>query len=105
MSLDDDVPSPTAADKHQEKLWQLIVKQRLYRHNKEVLSQMDLGERIEKLSETLGSVELEYARILAAHERAMQHSVPSNGKRKADDGIDEVMEEATSSKKARVEDA
>ncbi|KAL6852063.1 putative histone acetyltransferase type b catalytic subunit [Trichoderma novae-zelandiae] len=105
MSLDDDVPSPTAADKRQEKLWQLVVKQRLYRHNKEVLSQIDVGERIEKLSETLGSVELEYARLLAAHDRALKHSVPSNGKRKAEDDTDEDMGEATSSKKARVEDA
>lgn len=101
MSLDDYVPSPTAADKHKEKLWQLIVKQRLYRHNKEVLSQIDVGERIEKLSETLGSVELEYARILAAHDRAMKHSTSSNGKRKPS----EALAEATSSKKARVEDA
>ncbi|KAL7939040.1 acyl-CoA N-acyltransferase [Trichoderma chlorosporum] len=102
MSLeDDDVPSPTAADKHKEKLWQLIVKQRLYRHNKEVLSQIDVAERIDKLAETLGSVELEYARILAAHDRAMKHSTASNGKRKPS----EALAEATSSKKARVDDA
>ncbi|KAL7789924.1 acyl-CoA N-acyltransferase [Trichoderma ceciliae] len=101
MSLDDDVPSPTAGDKHREKLWRLIVKQRLYRHNKEVLSQIDLPQRIEKLSETLGSVELEYARLLAAHDRAMKYSDPSNGKRK----LDETLAEATSSKRARVEDA
>ncbi|KAM0249030.1 hypothetical protein ACHAQJ_009198 [Trichoderma viride] len=101
MSLDDVVPSPTAADKHKEKLWQLIVKQRLYRHNKEVLSQIDVAQRIEKLSDTLGSVELEYARLLAAHDRAMKHSNPSNGKRK----LEASLAEASSSKKARVEDA
>lgn len=101
MSLDDDVPSPTAADKHKEKLWQLVVKQRLYRHNREALSQIDLADRIERLSETLGGVELEYARLLAAHDRAMKHSNSSNGKRKLDD----ALAEATSSKKARVEEA
>lgn len=101
MAFDDDVPSPTAADKHKEKLWQLIVKQRLYRHNKEVLSQIDLADRIDKLSETLGSVELEYARLLAAHDRAVKHSTPSSGKRKPN----ESLAEATSSKKAKLEDA
>ena len=47
MELDDDVPSPTKEDKHKEKLWQLLVKQRLYRHNKDVLSQIEPAERIE----------------------------------------------------------
>ncbi|GFP52239.1 histone acetyltransferase type B catalytic subunit [Trichoderma asperellum] len=101
MSLDDDVPSPTAADKHNEKLWQLIVKQRLYRHNKEALAQVDVSQRIGKLSETLSSVALEYARLLAAHDRAVKHSNQPNGKRK----LDEPSADASSSKKARVEDA
>jgi histone acetyltransferase 1 len=101
MSFDDDVPFPTAADKHKEKLWQLIVKQRLYRHNKEALVQIPVSDRIDKLSDVLGGVELEYARILAAHDRAMKHSNPSNGKRK----LDASPAEASSSKKARVEDA
>lgn len=104
MALDDDVPSPTRADNHKERLWQLIVKQRLYRHNKDVLSQIEPNERIEKLQQTLGGVELEYARILAAYERAIKHSQPqptasTNGKRK----LEEPSE--NSSKRARVEDA
>jgi histone acetyltransferase 1 len=90
MSLEDDVPSPTTSDKHQERLWALIVKQRLYRHNKDLLSQIDTQERIEKLQETLGSVELEYARLLAAFDRAQKHSQAqssktTNGKRKVQD--------------------
>lgn len=102
MSLEDDPTAPSAADKHLEKLWQLIVKQRLYRHNKEALSQIDQSERIDKLAETLTGVELEYARILAAHDRAASHSSSPqpNGKRKLDDAEDE-----STSKKARVEDA
>lgn len=107
MGLDDDVPAATKQDKYQEKLWQLIVKQRLYRHNKDLLSQIEASERIEKLQETLGGVELEYARLLAAHSRAAEHgqssSKPvSNGKRKLE-GDDDAA--SSSSKKARVEDA
>ncbi|KAK5990068.1 Histone acetyltransferase type B catalytic subunit [Cladobotryum mycophilum] len=107
MSLEDDVPVPTKKDKHQEKLWQLVVKQRLYRHNKDVLSQIEVGERIDKLSETLSSVELEYARLLAAYERAAQHSqapaqAVANGKRKLEAS---PSKEVNNSKKARVEDA
>lgn len=75
MDLDGDVPAPTKSDKHHERLWQLFVKQRLYRHNKDVLSQIEPAERIEKLQETLNSVELEYARLLAAYERAQSHSL------------------------------
>jgi histone acetyltransferase 1 len=101
MALDDDPPAPSPADKHLERLWQLIVKQRLYRHNREALSQIDQSERIDKLQQTLTGVELEYARILAAHYRATGHNpVQSNGKRKLDDSAEE-----TTSKKARVEDA
>ncbi|GJN68978.1 histone acetyltransferase 1 [Purpureocillium lilacinum] len=104
LDLDAIVPEPTKADKHKERLWQLIVKQRLYKHNRELLAQIDQSERIEKLRETLTGVELEYARVLAAHERAMSHAETSprresNGKRKLDEA-----EAAEPSKKARVED-
>lgn len=105
MAIDDDLPKPTKADQHQEHLWRLVVKQRLYRHNKDLLSQIEVGERIDKLEETLGSVALEYARLLAAYNRAVQHTKPqssggANGKRKLADDVGEG-----SSKKARVEDA
>lgn len=104
IPLEDERPAPTQAEAHLEKLWQLVVKQRLYRHNKDVLSQVDVAERIEKLQETLVGVELAYARLLAVHDRAEKHaqgaSKPTNGKRK----IDEEEGEG-SSKRARVEDA
>ena len=105
MDFDREVPKPTKADKHQEKLWQLVAKQRLYRHNRDALSQMEPEERIEKLSEVLTGVELGNARILAAYERATKHSQPkgtpsTNGKRKMADQVPE-----SASKKARVEDA
>lgn len=100
MDLDKDVPAPTEADKHQERLWQLVAKQRLYRHNRDALSQMEPEERIEKLSEVLRGVELGNARILAMYERAIQHPQPqaSNSKRKLEDGAE------SASKKARVEE-
>ncbi|KAF4121234.1 histone acetyltransferase 1 [Geosmithia morbida] len=105
MDLDKEAPSPTSAEKYQERLWQLVAKQRLYRHNKDALSQMDSEERIEKLYEVLTGVELGNARILAAYERAIKHSKSevapaAHGKRRLDDS-----EESVSSKKVRVSDA
>ncbi|KAJ3517691.1 hypothetical protein NM208_g14670 [Fusarium decemcellulare] len=99
-----DRPSPTSADKHKEKVWQLIAKQRLYRHNKDILAEMEPSERIDRLQDTLGGVGLEYARRLAACDRATKHSQlqSTNGKRKLDE---EDNDEVSSSKKARVEDA
>ncbi|ODA80036.1 hypothetical protein RJ55_02994 [Drechmeria coniospora] len=89
LDLDEVLPQPTKADQHQARLWKLIVKQRLYRHNKDALSQIEPSERIEKLRETLTGVELEYARILAAFARAMGHAgqsqAGSNGKRKLEE--------------------
>lgn len=102
MDLEKEVPAPTKEDNHLEKLWQLVAKQRLYRHNKDFLAQLEPSERIEKLADTLAGVELANARILAAYERAIKHSQSSssaNGKRKSDD---ENAEGAN--KRPRVED-
>lgn len=107
LDLDAKVPAPTKADKHQERLWQLIVKQRLYRHNRDALSQIEPSERIEKLRETLTGVELEYARLLAAYDRVVAHSGASvqgpSGKRKLDGA--EAEAEGQPGKKMRVEEA
>jgi histone acetyltransferase 1 len=102
MDLDRETPEPTAEDKKKEKIWQLIAKQRLYRHNRDALSQLELEERIEKLSDVLAGVELGHARILAAYDRYMEHesSPTANGKRKA-----EGLEGEGSSKKPRLENA
>ncbi|KFY15478.1 hypothetical protein V492_01963 [Pseudogymnoascus sp. VKM F-4246] len=49
---------------HEYRLWCLLVKQRLYKHNKDSLIQLERGERIEKLEEAAGNVESDYARLL-----------------------------------------
>lgn len=105
MDIDGDMPEATQADKHQGKVWSLIVKQRLYRHNKDVLSQIEPHERVDKLDDTLQGVGLEYARILSALERSAKHSQSqsiANGKRKLDT---EETEQDTGSKKARVQNS
>ena len=56
---------------HEYHLWQLFVKQRLYKHNKDMLMQLDRAERIDKLDETLGAVEADYARLLRATEKRL----------------------------------
>jgi histone acetyltransferase 1 len=104
---DDKKPQrPKAVDEHEYSLWQLLVKGRLYRQHKDILGQLDLKERVEKLNETVVSVEFEYARLLAMLESRTNKSRQalengSKGKRKAEEGAEE---EATN-KKARVEDA
>lgn len=52
--------------KKEYRLWQLLTKQRLYRHNKDSLMQLDRTERIDKLEDALGNVEADYARLLRA---------------------------------------
>ncbi|EGX96865.1 histone acetyltransferase type b catalytic subunit, putative [Cordyceps militaris CM01] len=94
---DEKVPSKTATDRHLERLWQLLVKQRLYRHNRDILAQIDLPERIEKLGETLLGVELEYARLLSAH--GSSPVTTTKAKRRLDDDA-----ESTSSKRTRVDE-
>jgi histone acetyltransferase 1 len=104
MAIDDDTPAASKADQHKAKVWSLIVKQRLYRHNKDLLSQIEPAERVEKLDDTLHGVGLEYARILAAVDRSDKHEgqMAANSKRKLD--TEENVGDA-SNKKARVEDA
>ncbi|KAK7436581.1 hypothetical protein CaCOL14_006281 [Colletotrichum acutatum] len=103
---DEKKPTPTKQDKHQYRLWQLFVKQRLYRQNADVLGQLDQSERSEKLNEALVSVELEYARILDWHARwvknmAASSAEDSGSKRKSVDD----SEEQGAAKKVRVESA
>ncbi|KAL2114141.1 hypothetical protein VUR80DRAFT_447 [Thermomyces stellatus] len=93
-------PKPTAEDKHVYELWRLWVKMRLYVHNRDALGQLEHGERVEKLNETLDNVEFEYVRILSICDRRAK---VRGGARKRK--IGETEAEGTASKKARVEDA
>ncbi|KAL5351218.1 histone acetyltransferase 1 [Pseudogymnoascus australis] len=54
----------TKLRQHEYRLWCLLVKQRLYKHNKDSLIQLDRAERIDKLEEAAGNVESDYARLL-----------------------------------------
>lgn len=94
----------TKQDRQIQRKWELMVKQRLYRHNKEALVDVDAATRAEKLHETLKGIELDYARLLAAYRNAKKHASnatqsASNGKRKLDDSDD-----SQSSKKVRVDE-
>ena len=44
--------------------WRLLVKQRIYKQNKDVLMQLDRGERADKVEQTVGEVAGDYERLL-----------------------------------------
>ncbi|ESZ94902.1 hypothetical protein SBOR_4694 [Sclerotinia borealis F-4128] len=75
------LPPPGKEDEHIYHLWQLLVKQRLYRHNKDALAQLDRGDRIDKLNETLMGVEADYGRLIeAVNERCEKENPSTIGK-------------------------
>jgi histone acetyltransferase 1 len=80
-------PFELKAKEHEYYLWRLFVKQRLYRHNKDSLIQLDRAERIDKLEEVLDNVEADYARLLRTLDQRSNKSAnrtdDSNGKRLA----------------------
>ena len=90
------------AQNHELALWRLLVKMRVYRHNKDALGQLEVGERIQKLHETVLSVEFDYARLLAKAAASTRNELVGNGKRKL--GSSDLDESSNDSKKARVED-
>ncbi|KAH8594859.1 acyl-CoA N-acyltransferase [Bisporella sp. PMI_857] len=70
------------AKEHEYHLWQILVKKRLYRHNKQALAQLDRTERIDKVDQALGAVEADYARLLLSFdERSKPKARATNGKR------------------------
>ncbi len=52
--------------------WRLVVKQRLYKHNRDQMMQLDRLDRIDKLEEVLGNVEGDYLRLLRGVESRSQ---------------------------------
>ncbi|KAK4040905.1 acyl-CoA N-acyltransferase [Parachaetomium inaequale] len=115
--------SATAEQEHEYRLWRLMLKKRIYKHNKDALGELEIPERIAKLEETVSSVEFDYARLLIRAEEQLKdraeeqlknggeeqkkigaataaaNGSAANGKRKAAEDGDEPV-----SKKARVED-
>lgn len=59
----------TKRSKFEYRLWCLLAKQRLYKHNRDTMVQMPKEERVEKLEETLYGVEMDYVRLLRKLER------------------------------------
>lgn len=49
--------------------WRLLVKQRVYKKNKDVLIQLDRRERIDKVEQTVGEVAGDYERLLRGMEK------------------------------------
>ncbi|PQE19091.1 histone acetyltransferase type b catalytic subunit protein [Rutstroemia sp. NJR-2017a BBW] len=71
------LPPAKKEDKQIYDLWRILVKQRLYRHNKDALAQLERGERIDKLDETLRGVEADYGRLIKAVDERVQKEVRS----------------------------
>ncbi|GAP86511.1 putative histone acetyltransferase type b catalytic subunit [Rosellinia necatrix] len=92
-------PPAPKADQKVYSLWRLLLKQRLYRRNVLILSELDQTERIIKLNETVNNVEWEYARIL---ERLEPKAAATNGKRKIEEEADK---DTPATKKVRVDNA
>jgi histone acetyltransferase 1 len=86
----------TKRAQNEYRLWTLLVRQRLYKHNMDTLIQLDAPERIEKLEEAAGGVEMDYGRMLGKLERGLK----KNGEQLAE-GLKTVEE---SRKRAREED-
>ncbi|KAK4169305.1 histone acetyl transferase [Cladorrhinum sp. PSN259] len=103
---------PTPEEAHQYKLWRLLLKQRLYKHNMDALGQLEKKERPEKLDEAVASVQFDYLRLLLKFEELKERaeaeaanglSENAKGKRKAVDADGDML--GSAQKKARVEDA
>ena len=89
----------TTADKEYD-LWRLLVKQRLYKFNRQALAQLDLPERIDKLEEVFQGVEGDYVRLLRGLELGEQDEKAGedgslNGNRGKKRVIEEEEEEET----------
>ncbi|KAK3997352.1 acyl-CoA N-acyltransferase [Cladorrhinum sp. PSN332] len=104
--------APTLEEEHEYKLWKLLLKKRLYVHNKDALGQLEKKERPQKLNEAVASVEFDYTRLLLKFEELRERteaeaanglSENAKGKRKAVDEDSQAV--GSAKKKARVEDA
>ena len=74
------------------RLWGLITKQRLYKHNRDSLQQLPRTERVDKLEETMHGVEMDYLRLLRKLERGPGRHPEEDATRGREDGSDEDEE-------------
>ncbi|KAI6709164.1 hypothetical protein JHW43_008301, partial [Diplocarpon mali] len=72
-----------ASSLHEYELWALWVKKRLWKHNRELLMQMEKPERLEKLDEVLDGVLSDYARLLDTYEAREQKALGVGSKKNA----------------------
>ena len=75
------------------RLWSLITKQRLYKHNRDSLQQLPRTERVDKLEETLYGVEMDYLRLLRKLERGPGRHPEEDATRGREDEGDEDEDE------------
>ena len=61
--------------------WRLLVKQRVYKQNRDLLAQLERVERIEKVEQTVGEVVGDYERLL----RGLEDDGWEKGERQAED--------------------
>lgn len=67
--------------------WRLLVKQRVYKKNRDVLMQLEKMERVEKVEETVGEQVADYERLLRKMvERGVVGRRKMEGKRKEEEG-------------------
>lgn len=81
-------PEQQKAWTHEYRVWGLLVKQRLYRHNKDQLAQLDRGDRIERLEQAFGGVEADYARLLREWEKRSKAGEDEGGVVEAATGVE-----------------
>ncbi|KAK0511466.1 hypothetical protein JMJ35_006039 [Cladonia borealis] len=64
--------------------WRLLVKQRIYKKNRDVLMQLERGERVDKVEEAVGEQAGDYERLLRNMEK--EGGVGGNGERRRERG-------------------
>ncbi|KAK1831752.1 histone acetyl transferase [Podospora conica] len=86
-------PAATKEQRHELRLWKLIVGQRITRQNKDALGELEIPERIKKLDETVASVAFDYARLLLKAEPYAEFlgGGERGAKRKADEEAEAGM--------------
>lgn len=95
----------TEEETHHYRLWKLFAKSRIATQNKEQLSGIEPGERIEALKKTLSSVELEYANLLDRFKELSSAETKPDGKKRKLDVEEGEGGAPASGKKPRTEEA